>query len=133
MTDFADNLQTNIPEIDQQHKELFVKIDELINATSTVNIDTLKDMMLFLDSYAAMHFKTEEDLMEQIGYERLEEHKALHQDFIKNKEELETKLTCEGYKNKIAAELRSSLVSWLINHIKIHDMSFADYYHAKFF
>ncbi|MCL2575267.1 MAG: bacteriohemerythrin [Defluviitaleaceae bacterium] len=129
MQEILNNLITGIDIVDEQHKMLFVRLDELINlGCGNENIAALKSALEFLEKYAMMHFETEECLMRQACYPKFEAHKELHRTFIDKKNELKKLLVDDGYKNKLLIELRSFLVSWLINHIKNEDMVFGEFW-----
>ena len=62
--------------IDRQHRSFMGMLNEYHEAISSGKIDQAgKDLVDELKSYAAMHFRTEEDLMESVGYEKIEQHR----------------------------------------------------------
>jgi len=66
--------------IDQQHKELFRLGNQLI--TASLNQDTCPEAFLHqaddLIEHVARHFADEEAILDEIGYEDLEQHRRAH-------------------------------------------------------
>lgn len=79
------DLATGASDIDEQHKELFRQLDNLLKAwkNSTGREETEK-IILFLNGYAGFHFGTEEKYMDKFGYTNASAHKAQHVDWFVN-------------------------------------------------
>ena len=60
--EWTQDYAVGVTQFDDQHKELFRLINKL-EATLGSGRDSLKEVLDGLIAYAAMHFKTEEDLM----------------------------------------------------------------------
>jgi hemerythrin len=113
-----------IPEIDEQHRQLFECIDRLEGATDGRQrelaayyvIDELKD-------YARIHFAVEEIVMRLFDYPGLAAHAAEHREF-------EARLKSLGkieLAHDIHAAAGSFLRDWLTNHIMVSDKRYADF------
>lgn len=131
--EFTENLITGNKTIDEQHKELIEKINQLLQAVETsqdkiVAVKTLN----FLNDYVVFHFQEEEKLQEQAGYPGLEEHKKQHE-ILKNTvadltEMLEEE---EGPSNAFVEQLNKKVIDWLYRHIEGFDRSVAEYIFLK--
>ena len=62
---WKDEYSVGIDVIDEQHKKLFEISEVLANA---IEINEIKDILLFLENYMEFHFNTEEALMKKYGY-----------------------------------------------------------------
>ena len=62
-------LSVGISEIDDQHKELFGRINKMLNIiVESSEIDETGKVIDFLDEYVVSHFATEEGLMKRFDY-----------------------------------------------------------------
>ncbi|MGI1690473.1 bacteriohemerythrin [Thermoanaerobacter uzonensis] len=104
--------------IDSQHKELIKKVNDVLEACNQKKgKEKIEEVMKFLKDYTIEHFSAEEDLMKKYQYPSYEEHKKIHEDFIKKVEELDKKIKKEGINLSIIMLVNKTLVDWLINHI----------------
>jgi hemerythrin-like metal-binding protein len=112
------NLATGINEIDSQHKELFTKINNLIDAMSKgEGKKVIEDVFKFLTEYCKVHFYTEEGLMTSKSYPDFASHKQLHNGFMTKLAELKKRVDTEGVNSTIVIEAQPLLVDWWYNHI----------------
>lgn len=126
-----EKLMTGVNEIDDQHRILVNTLNEA-NAVLVTNTtpDFLEQITRDLLSYALYHFETEEDLMQQYGYdESLAEDAERHQ---KEHRAFSSKVVAvrEGLKGGIMIsreELLSFLNNWLVNHILNTDKKLASF------
>jgi hemerythrin-like metal-binding protein len=124
-----DSFAINIDTVDQQHKELVSRVEHLMETISGKEVRSrLKETFDFLHQYTREHFKHEEKLMLEHDYPEYESHKEEHSMFVK---EL-TDLWKKGEDNTLESSyllilIRSQIVNWLLNHIKITDVQMADF------
>ena len=117
-----------ILEIDNQHRELFSRLDALeIALQGGKGGDLLIDTFRFLDNYVRRHFRAEEELQQLYHYPHLAMHASEHQTFIGRLTELESRLTAEGPSEKLAAHTNNFLTQWLISHVTTVDKQLAGY------
>lgn len=127
--EFEDDLLTGDPMIDSQHKELFDKINALLETCEQgqgklAAIRTLD----YLADYTDFHFTAEEKLQEEIGYPDIEEHKKRHQELRQVVTDLHEMLEDEdGPSDAFVEQVQKNVVQWLIYHIKGSDRSVAEY------
>lgn len=108
--------------IDYQHQRLVRLINDLYDVQKH---EELKPSLLsiILDEvahYTSYHFKTEEEIMEQVNYSDLADHKILHQAFVKQVAFFKAEYA-KGNKN-IDSDFCQYLKDWLINHIATEDL-----------
>ncbi len=112
------------PEIDEQHQE-WVKIinelhDKLLDEQEKqLGLLTNKSLVAML-SYCEMHFKFEENYMEEIGYPAFAEHKVMHEKFMESVVDLFEK----HMSNEVLllnSQLMKILKNWLVQHILEED------------
>ena len=124
--EWTSDLETGIPDIDNQHKVLFSLINELSKSIAEKKTNkAIQKVTENLTNYVLEHFAVEEALMEDEGYPKLEDHKSIHQDLV-----IKTAEIVEQYKNK-ELEMVSPLVvfiaNWINTHIKKDDMDFINW------
>ena len=114
--------------IDDQHKVLVGLINKLHDAIEDHFQEVaLETILQELFDYTRYHFTTEEELMEQYGYEpeKLEKHKKQHQRFISELNSSQADM--EILTREDAALIQEFLVNWLKNHILKIDTQLAEY------
>ena len=122
------SLAIGVDPIDAQHRELFHRIDRLLEAsrlhTTAREVGSLLD---FLASYVREHFQTEEALMEAIGYPGAAEHRAEHLTFARELVELLSQHAAEGGTALLVVRVTSRATSWLREHIYRADKALGRY------
>lgn len=118
--------------IDSQHKELINKVNDVLEACNQKKgKEKIEEMMKFLKDYTVKHFNDEEALMKKYQYPSYEEHKKIHEDFIRKVEGLDEKIKKEGINLSIIMLVNKTLVDWLINHISKVDKKVGEYIKSK--
>ncbi len=78
-----DRYAIGIESLDDQHKKLFKLVNRLYEIKEhKITKERLKSILYEFSDYMKTHFHEEEEYMSSIGYDKLEEHKALHQELI---------------------------------------------------
>lgn len=72
-----ESLVIDLPEVDAQHEEVFIRVESLKNACFEIDYDPVGDFESLL-TYFAQHFATEERIAQQNGLE-FSEHIKTHQ------------------------------------------------------
>lgn len=123
-------LATGDSEIDRQHKELFVRLDQFYKAlTENKSAQEIEKVVSFLSDYVVEHFGYEEATMTKMGYKGLEAHKKQHEIFKNNFSAI-----CEDYKINglnplLMIRIKTDVIDWLIDHIKKVDKALATFLH----
>ncbi|MDH4161703.1 MAG: bacteriohemerythrin [Nitrospirota bacterium] len=116
------DLGTEVNEIDDQHKELFKRIDSLLEAWKQGKAHAEVDKVInFLTEYVVFHFGNEEKYMVKYGYTNKVQHLAQHDLFVKTFGRLKEKFMARGANAELIEEANQLLVDWLKNHIKYSD------------
>ena len=127
--EFDETLVTGNEMIDDQHKELIGRINQLLESCEDGQgkVKAVK-MLDYLMEYTDFHFSAEEKLQEEISYPGIKEHKAKHEEFKQAVKELQEMLQEEeGPTEAFVAQVQKNVVDWLLNNIKGFDRSVAEY------
>jgi hemerythrin len=124
---WKDEYSVGVKVIDDQHKELFKRINKLFDDVSKGNVTTVLDTLDFLNSYVIYHFSAEEQLMAKANYPELESHKNEHEWFKSEILSIREQVERNGLGVSLTLKLNKLLVSWLINHVTKTDVRFAPY------
>ncbi|MDT8448023.1 MAG: bacteriohemerythrin [bacterium] len=114
---------TGFESIDHQHHKLLQAINAM-NRTFDPEADRALVDKLFdaLQAYARVHFKHEEVLMLQAGYDKLAEQQAEHQEFINQVVELCAASQDPLDFHEVMSRTQAYLLDWLVSHILEMDM-----------
>lgn len=121
-----ESLSVGIQEIDDQHKELFDRINHLLRTIGELHAQgELKKTLDFMEEYALLHFGAEEEQMILTNYGGYGEHKGQHDHMRDEISGLRARLDAEGPNEKLLVDAQELLVDWLQKHIKSIDMKMA--------
>lgn len=112
--------------IDEQHTILIDTINQLASAESQNDRPVIAMIIDELISYAAFHFEYEEQLMQAAGYPGLEDHRRVHQDFVKWVDNLREEFTYHR-RAQLGAQILGFLRDWLRQHILGDDRLYCPY------
>ncbi|HUI45914.1 MAG TPA: hemerythrin family protein [Nitrospirota bacterium] len=123
-----DELNTGISNIDIQHKQLFTRFNALLQACNTAQEkDAVGNYLNFLHEYIIFHFEAEEREMINHKYPRCDEHKAEHETFKKQINQLYEGYTTHGVNMQVFVMTIRTSGEWLVNHILKTDKVMAEY------
>lgn len=127
---WQDSFSVGVAEIDIQHKKLLAMINRLIEEQKVLtDPKTIADLLMEMTDYAEEHFRTEEYLMAEYGYEQKTAHEKKHRTFIDT--------TVSFYSatdigpNILSNALLEYLSSWLVDHILGEDMKYREFFQDK--
>ena len=104
--------------IDNQHKELFSAINNLLEACNQgKGKEEAGEILKFLENYVVEHFKTEEEIQKESGFPEYEAHKKAHDGFIQSFTELKKAFAEEGATLSFVVKINKIVVDWLIQHV----------------
>lgn len=109
--------------LDLEHSSLIRLTNEIIDTSLfEKNIEKLKQLLEKIIFDSKVHFKSEEEILENEGYEKLEEHKKLHFELMEKMLDLKDKF----YKGKIdeVEVARYVVQDFVIGHIIKEDFKF---------
>lgn len=129
MITLTKDMETGIPNIDAQHRELCQRINAVLTAgASAVTQKETENTLRFLCEYVNQHFADEEKLQRECNYPNFNEHRGLHQSFIATLKQLQNDFAINGPSAKFTLLINQLVIDWLVKHIRNVDMIFAKYY-----
>jgi hemerythrin len=127
-----DSLETGHTLIDDQHKQLFAAINELLaTCREGKGKEELSKSLDFLTNYTIKHFFEEEQIQQKYQYPEYTNHKKYHDAFKVVIRDLTVRLIMKGVSDDLIAEVHEQVGDWLVNHIKVHDFRLAKYLKEK--
>ena len=126
IVEWTPDLNTGIPDIDEQHKQMLHHINDFYEAANAKDKDRMSIVLFDLINSTLAHFQYEEALMEQAKYPLLEPHRRVHKNFIDKLMALHEKLQTMETTDDIAVLLIDSLDGWLFRHIRINDKGYTN-------
>lgn len=127
---WRNEFSVGIKEMDDQHKKLLAMINRLIKEQKTLtDPKTIADLLTEMTDYAQVHFRAEEYLMAEYGYDQKAQQVAQHQAFIDKTISFYSKTDIGP--NILSAALLDYLGTWLIGHILKEDMKYKAFFKSK--
>ncbi|NLO91912.1 MAG: hemerythrin family protein [Elusimicrobia bacterium] len=116
-------MATGIPAIDKQHKDIFQRINEFINAIMNENEqENIETLLNFLIAHATTMFGDEEKMLKEKNYPDFAVHKAQHEYFIRTIEALKRDFESGIPMDKLTADIHQRVCNWLTIHLSKTDM-----------
>lgn len=116
------DLATGHLQIDEHHKEMFEKINQLIEACKEKREKpVIVEMLDFLNRYVSSHFAVEEAYWEQHGIQHTREHLRQHQELRTKLDALNQECLHEGVTLAVVARSLNLTYLWLKGHIQKMD------------
>ena len=124
--EFDPLLETGFATVDAQHRELFDRLDRLLEAAQERrSADEIAGMLDFLGHYVVAHFSNEERLMAQTAFPGLDDHRSEHQQFIRDYSAMYQQFRHEGPSLTIVVRVSDRVTAWLREHIYRTDRTMA--------
>lgn len=121
-------LEIGIESIDNQHKELFNRIDKLLTSIDDGKHDAeVIETLDFLEEYVVKHFNEEEEIQKEINYPLLNIQRKEHEEFKNSLREFRSIFETQGTSSLLALTLQDKLVNWFKNHIMNLDKDLGDF------
>lgn len=125
-----DKYSVQVNEMDNQHKELIIILNELYDAMSSGKSNqVLSSVLLKLLNYTRKHFAAEELFMHKCGYPGYESQKREHAAFITKIQEFQSSFNAG--KITLSLDISTYLKNWLVNHISIEDKKYGAFASSK--
>ena len=122
-------LDIGLHEINRQHKTLVHLINELYYLLNhNYGLSSINRVVQSLIDYTANHFKYEETLFKQIGYEHSTSHTNSHNNLVDKVLEFQKRVE---NKEDVGDELMAFLKNWLSQHIMREDKAYASTFRAN--
>jgi len=121
-------LAVGVPQIDEEHKELFARVNKLLDAMQQSRAkEEIKPLVGFLNDYVASHFGGEAALMQRHRYPEASDHLSQHAFFATEFKALAAELEKGGPTALITIKLNKLLCDWLRQHIASTDKKFGQF------
>ena len=119
--EWTNDLSVGLEEIDSQHRELFRRINNLVDAIRHGQCKYVIDGTIgFLEDYARTHFSEEETWMFQHHYSDYEMHRAQHRIFLNALSDLKKQAAAprvQGASYELSVATNQVVVDWILAHI----------------
>lgn len=116
---------TDIPNLDNHHKDVFELIHLLDQAISKNKRSEFEEILNFLEKHCIEHFQEEENLMKQKKFVHLAEHQKEHSMFKKRIKSIRKMYNENIHTTHVAYSIRQ-FIDRLITHIQIIDVKMKD-------
>lgn len=121
-------LETGIKVIDEQHKGLFKRIDQLeIAIYKGTAAEELKKIIEYLNSYIIEHLEAEEKILRDNNYIDYAKHKKQHDEFRTLCEHIIAQYNESGPDSYLAIDVDKQMRKWWEDHILKMDMAYVPY------
>ncbi len=127
---WKDEFSVGIARMDEQHKKIIAMINRLIHEQKVVTEpETVAKLLTEMTDYTREHFRAEEYLLSEYGYDRKDQQVKQHQEFIEKTMEF-----CSASNmgpNILSVALLEFLSTWLVDHILTEDMQYKTFFEEK--
>ncbi|MCU7803718.1 MAG: bacteriohemerythrin [Candidatus Thiodiazotropha sp. (ex Lucinoma borealis)] len=114
---------TKVEVCDDQHKQLFDRVNALNDAVKSNDRADIGNRLDNLIDYVAVHFETEERMMEERGYPKLDAHRQEHNLLVKICADLQEKF--HSGEADIGESTMEFIKNWLDHHIPVIDKCYS--------
>jgi hemerythrin len=122
---WKDEYSVKVKEIDDQHKQLFDIINNLIKVLNTApKEETINEIVKNIIKFKEAHFATEEKYFAQFNFEGAEEHIVAHKTF--GEKVVAVQVAHQGDTIGFAFALVDFLEDWLIGHLMHMDQKYVE-------
>lgn len=119
---WSDVHKTRIPIIDEQHRGIVSIINNLFYFMGEQRAaEIFVSVVVMLEQYTKLHFMAEESLLELAKYEKIDEHKALHQKLMADM----STASIKARRDNDPGEFLFFLKKWWLTHINGVDHDYA--------
>ncbi len=123
---WSDSYILGFPEIDEDHRQLFLDINSIIDAVNQNDCDMCKELSENFVVSLKEHFPKEEEFLRKLGYSHFKKHSG-HHDILRHKAELLSLLCRKGESHELIKNSLSGLITALLEDIRGGDLHFRSY------
>lgn len=129
---WTEALRTNVDKIDNDHKMIINKAQELTEAMQQgKGKQQIVETLTFLQKYVKKHFAEEEVMQQKSHFKDFETHKKNHTYFISELDKLSDKIKLDPTSTVNVIELNRLISGWFMNHIQKMDVEVAKHINAN--
>jgi hemerythrin len=123
-------LSLGVEDLDVQHRELFARVDRLLDAMLRKDRSEAVRLAGYLCEHISLHFAGEDQMMRDLGYPEAERHAAEHKVFAASMCRLNAAFAAEGPTAELVLRLERELVAWLRDHVYVSDVELGRFVRA---
>jgi hemerythrin len=116
-------LSIGVPDLDAQHRELFARVDLLLDSMLHGDRGEAASLAAFLRQHVVLHFAAEEQLMGDLRYPNAARHAEEHRAFAASMLELDAAFRELGTSRELVLRLEREVVAWLRDHVYVADVA----------
>lgn len=116
-------LSLGVPDLDAQHRELFTRVDRLLDSMLHGDRGEASMLASFLRDHVVLHFAAEEQLMHELHYPDAARHTEEHRAFAASILELDSAFRERGTSAELVLRLEREAVAWLRDHVYVADVA----------
>jgi methyl-accepting chemotaxis protein len=126
--DWSDLMSVGISEMDDEHKELFKRINNLLKGLLGIGGDhDIAALVGSINEYIEYHFRDEEKMMKSYNYPELKDHMELHAIYENDFSLIEKKLREGKFDANLLIEIQDKIINWLLDHIASVDKKYGKF------
>ncbi len=121
-------LSVGVKEIDAQHRELFKRINQLLEAMGQgKGKEEVERLLAFLEEYVILHFRTEQTYMARRAFPAYLTHKREHAAFTRDLQDIRHDLEAKGVNSVLVIAVQKRVCDWWREHVAKSDKAFGNY------
>lgn len=125
---WSPDLAVHVDKIDEQHKELFRRFNQVGDAIwEGKGKEEVGKFLGFMAEYVVVHFHDEEDIMLQNDYPGYSAQKSAHENLTKQMMEIKEKFDRGEADTPLVVKVVEELGDWLKNHIRNLDVALGQF------
>ena len=125
---WTQKLATGVTRIDDEHRELFDRVNRLLDAMQAARgREEIAPLVGFLSDYVKVHFGGEERLMDAHRYPQATAHRQQHAYFVGQFKEMVGEIERTGPTALLTIKLNKLLCDWLREHVASTDKAFGGF------
>lgn len=123
LMEWDETMSVGVEELDAQHQQLIILINEAYEATQEHDDDVLTSLITKMQDYAKLHFATEEGYLKKYKFPDVEGHKFHHAKFNTDVATFKKK----QFERTNLSQIFIYLSRWLTSHILDEDKQYVPY------
>jgi len=127
---WSSTLSLGVPDLDAQQRELFDRVDGLMDAMLRGHREEVPKVARFLREHVVLHFAAEEQMMLDLGYPEAANHTAEHHAFACKMLALDAAFRDGGPTAELVLRLEREVVAWLRDHVYVADVALGQFVSA---
>ncbi|WP_018249641.1 bacteriohemerythrin [Orenia marismortui] len=128
LVEWDDSYSVGVDIIDQQHKELFNRVNNLIMSNRlNKGKKEIGKTLDFLADYTVKHFEDEEKLQKESAYPNYDAHKEIHDNFVQDVLDFKEKFDHDKIDTATMMDFNKTITRWLVQHVKGIDQKLGEH------